>query len=254
MPVQLRYEKRDQDWKDAAKAIEGTIFGAARGAFQDLAVQVQGQARAEIAGVGFKGKWVTGFRTYVFPRTPGENDITQLTMRGFHSYNIANVFERGANVAGNPLLWVPLATAPNSVKGKPTTPARLIAAGVRLHKIDQGGKSLLIGNIIRPSARSKKRTLVRLARGRFVQAGQVTVAQLLNAQRNIRRTQTRRAFGVPNPYQTVPIPLFVGLRAIEIKKKFNISAIYEQGRADLPDFYNQRLAQLIFGTVGKRFN
>lgn len=249
--MQIKVESRNQDWKDAAKQIEGTIFGAARGAFQDLAAQVQSKARAEIAGAGFKGKWVTGFKTYIFPRVPGPNDVTELTMRGFHSYNIANVFERGANAAGKPLLWIPLATAPNSVNGKATTPARLIAAGVRLHKITRGGKNILVGNIIRPSARSKKRTLVKLARGRFVQSGKVTLAQLLNAQRNIRRTQVRRAFGVAGGYQTVSIPLFVGVSSVEIRRKFNISAIYEQGRDDLPELYNARLAQLIFSTVGK---
>lgn len=249
--MQLRFEQKADDWKAAAKQIENTIFGAARGAFQDLARIVQADARSEIAGAGFKGKWVSGFRTYIYPRTPGQEDVTQLTMRGFHSYNIANVFERGANVAGKPLLWVPLATAPNSVRGKPTTPARLISAGVRLHRIDRGGKPLLIGSILRPSRGQKKRTLVKLARGRFVQSGQVTVAQLLNAQRNIRRTQVRRAFGVSGGLQTVSIPLFVGLRSVEIKKKFNISAIYELGRSQLPDLYNARLAQLVFETIGK---
>lgn len=247
MPAQLRYEQKSQDWKNAAKAIEGTIFGAARAAFQDLAINVQSKARAEISGAGFKGKWVTGFRTYVFPKVPTA-ETTELTMRGFHSYNIANVFERGANIAGRPLLWIPLPTAPNSVKGKATTPARLIAAGVRLHKITRGGRTFLIGNIIRPGPKAfKKRSLVKLPRGRFfIQSGQVTLAQLLNAQRNIRRVQIKRAFGAPTGLQTVSLPLFVGIQSIEIKRRLNISAIYDQGRSELPKLYSKRLGELIF--------
>lgn len=240
--LNFQWEGPETDWKRQAKRIEDIIFGAAYAAIKDVAKQVQSQARAEIAGAGFTGKWVTGFRTYIFPKTPSPGD--ELVVRGFHAYNIANVYERGAKVTGKPYLWVPLSTAPKSVKGKATTPARLIAAGVRLHRINEGGHPLLVGSVLRSAPRAKRKAVVGLKGGKLlIRSGQVTVQMLLNGQRNIRRTQARRAFGGRGP-QSVSIPLFVGLTSVQLKKRFNVSAVYQRAREDLPKYYHRHVAEL----------
>lgn len=243
MPMQIRFESRDADWKEAAQRIEGTIFGAARAAMQDVGRQIQAEARAQISGAGFTGKWVTGFRTYIFPKAP--EPTQDLVVRGFHVYNIANVYERGARVSGKPFLWVPLSTAPNSVRGKQTTPARLISAGVRLHRVNGRGHPLLVGSVIRSGARAKRKAVVGIGGGKLlIRSGKVSLQQLLAGQRNVRRTQSRAAFGGAHGPQSVPIPLFVGLTAVQIKKRFNVSAVYLKAEAELQGFYDRRVAEL----------
>ena len=92
--MKLDYQFSKDEWKAAAEAIKGTIAGAARAAFQDLAKQVQREGRAEIAHAGFSKRWQNGFRAYVFPRR-AEPLSKQLVMRGQHAINYANIFERG---------------------------------------------------------------------------------------------------------------------------------------------------------------
>lgn len=243
-PIDMTTAKQG-DYLRAFNEIRGTIYGALRLAFNDTAKQIQSQARIQIASAGLRGKWITGFRTYVFPRQP--NDLsTELVIRGFHSYNIANVFERGAHVSGKPFLWVPLPSAPAKVRGKPTTAARLIAAGVRLRKIQSRGRPLLIGYIIRSSAGARRKNVVGVpgTRRLLLRTGSVTVQQLLNGQRNVRRAQTRSAFGGRRGPQSVPIPLFVGLSSVEIKKRLDINSIYRIAQLNLVGFYSRRVEEL----------
>jgi hypothetical protein len=149
--VKLDYKHNKEEWKAAARSIQSTIAGATRAAFQDLAVQVQRQGRAEIARSGLSRRWQTGFKTYVFPRRPGAKG--ELAMRGQHSIGYANVFERGARIAGLPLLWVPLPTAPKKINGKATTARAMIEAGVRLFKIERSGRPPLLAGYAMRSGR-----------------------------------------------------------------------------------------------------
>lgn len=227
------------DYRKAFQAIQGTIYGALRDAATDAGKQLQARARAQIAAAGLTGKWITGFRVYIFPRIP--DPTADISIRGFHSYNIANVFERGARVSGSPLLWIPLPAAPRRVKGKATTAARLIAAGVRLRRISGRGRPILVGYVLRSGARVKRKRIIGVpGLGTTLVAGQVTLQQLLNGQRNIRRSQARSAFGGRGP-QSVPVPLFVGISNVTIKKRLNVSSLYDNAANDLTRFYAQRL-------------
>lgn len=227
------------DIKKAFQAIHGTIYGALRESAAEVGKQLQARARAQIAAAGLTGKWITGFRVYIFPRVP--DPTADISIRGFHSYNIANVFERGAKVSGSPYLWIPLPSAPKRVKGKATTAARLIAAGVRLRRISGRGRPILVGYVLRPGARVKRKRIVGVpGLGTTLVAGQVTVQQLLNGQRNVRRSQARSAFGGRGP-QSVPIPLFIGISNVTIKKRLNVSALYDISSKDWIRLYAQKL-------------
>lgn len=225
--MKLDYQHSKEEWRAAAKAIQGTIAGATRAAFQDLATQVQRQGRAEIARSGLSRRWQTGFKTYVFPRRPGQ--AGELAMRGQHRIGYANVFERGARIGGKPLLWIPLPTAPKRINGKPTTAGEYVRAVGPLHSINRPGRPpLLAGYAMR--APSGGRSL--------------SVAQLRTGQRNTRRRQARAAFGGRLGARPISVPLFVGLPAVRIRDRLNISGVYEQARRDLPNLYAKRLGEL----------
>lgn len=228
------------DYKKAFQAIQGTIYGALRDAATDVGKQLQSRARALIATAGLTGKWVTGFRVYIFPRVP--NPVADIAIRGFHSYNIANVFERGAKVSGSPLLWIPLPSAPKRVKGKATTAARLIAAGVRLRRISGRGQPILIGYVLRSGTRARRKRIVGVpGLGTTLVAGQVTLQQLLNGQQRVVRRAIRSARGLSDLKSAVPVPLFIGIPNVVIKKRLNISALYDTASSDLAKFYAERL-------------
>lgn len=225
--MKLDYQHKPEEWRAAAKAIQGTIAGATRAAFQDLARQVQTQGRAEIARSGLSRRWQTGFRTYVFPRRPSGRG--ELAMRGQHRIGYANVFERGARIGGKPLLWIPLPSAPKKINGRPTTARALSEAIGRLHSISRPGRAPLLAGYA-----------MRWTRGQ-----RVTLAQLRTGARNSRRRQARQGFGARRPgARPVSVPLFVGLPAVRIRDRLNISRVYEQARRDLPGIYAKHLAQL----------
>ncbi len=224
--MKLDYKPDSEKWKAAAKAAQGTIAGATRAAFQDLAKQVQTQGRAEIARSGLSRRWQTGFRTYVFPRRPGQ--AGELAMRGQHRIGYANVFERGARIGGRPLLWIPLPTAPKKINGRPTTAGLYVHAVGPLHSINRPGRPPLLAGYA-----------MRATPGR-----PVTVAQLRTGQRNTRRRQARAAFGGRLGKRPVSVPLFVGLPAVRIRDRLDISRVYDQARRDLPNLYAKRVAEL----------
>lgn len=226
--MKFDYQHSPEEWKAAARAIRGTIAGATRAAFQDLAVQVQRDGRAEIARSGLGPRFVRGFRTYVFPRRIVPGDTADLAMRGQHRLGYANVFERGSRIGGKPLLWIPLPTAPAKINGRPTTAGLYVHSVGPLHSINRPGRPPLLAGYA-----------MRATPGRAV-----TVAQLRTGQRNTRRRQARAAFGGRLGARPVSVPLFVGLPAVKIRDRLNISAIYERARRDLPNLYAKRLAEL----------
>lgn len=238
--MKLDYQFKKEEWRAAARAIQGTIAGATRAAFQDLAKQVQQQGRAEIARSGLSRRWQAGFRTYVFPRRIIPGDTRELVMRGQHRIGYANVFERGASISGRPLLWIPLPTAPKKINGKPTTAREFVRSVGPLHSINRPGRPPLLAGYVIAS-----RAAVRLPSGRvLVRRGQLTVGQLRSGQRNVRRSQARAAFGARGP-RSVSVPLFVGISAVKIRDRLNVTGVYERGARDLPNLYAKHLLELI---------
>lgn len=225
--MKLDYKTSPEQWKMRMRTVQGTMFGATGAAFRDLARQVQREGRAEIVRGGLGPRFARGFRTWIFPRQP--DFTTDLSMRGQHRLNFANVFERGGRIAGKPLLWVPLPSAPKRIDGERTT-ARLYVLKIGpLHSINRPGRPpLLAGYAMRGNT------------GRAFTPG-----QLRTGQRNARRNQARAAFGGRRGKRPVSVPLFVGLRAAQIRDRLNVSAVYDRGRADLPRFYFKHLARFM---------
>lgn len=227
MAVQFKYEYDKEKAKEAWRSIRGTMAGALRAAMTDLAKQVQTQGRAEIARGGFSSRWQTGFRTYVFPRVP--TGSLDMQMRGRYRIGYANIFERGGTIRGKPLLWVPLPSAPPKIGGKRTTARAYVQAIGPLHSINRPGRPpLLAGYSMRAPAGGRS----------------LSAAQLRTGQRNARRRQARSAFGGRLGRAPVSVPLFVGLSAVRIADRLNVSAVYNRARSDLPGIYAKHLDKL----------
>lgn len=224
--MKLDYKANPEEWKAAARAIRGTIAGAARAAFQDMAAQVQRQGRSEIARAGLSRRWQSGFRTTVFPRRP--DFTTDLVMRGRHRIGYANVFERGARISGRPLLWIPLPGTPPKLNGRRITAREFVQSVGPLHSIPRPGRPPLLAGYA-----------MRWRRGQSV-----TIGQLRTGQRNARRRQARAAFGARPGARPVSVPLFVGLSAVNIRDRLDVSAVYDRARLDLPRLYARRISEL----------
>lgn len=223
--MKLTYDTDKEAIRERFRAIRGTMEGAVRAAFKRVAADVQAKGRAEIARSGLSRRWQSGFRTYVFPRVP--NGKLDVAMRGQHRIGYANIFERGGAIAGRPLLWVPLPTAPAKINGKATTARSMIAAGVRLFKIERPGRPpLLAGYAMRFGGRK------------------TSVAQLRTGQRNVRRRQARAAFGGGLGARPQAVPLFVGLSAVRIRDRLNVTAVYDRARQNLPEIYFAELRKV----------
>ena len=88
------------------EAIEQTrqrVTTAAAGAVELFAENVQREGRADIAAAGrFSGDWISGF-TYTIS---GEKGVKTVVFK--HSKRLWRVFQKGAVLRGNPILWIPV--------------------------------------------------------------------------------------------------------------------------------------------------
>ena len=135
-----------------------------------------------------------------------------------HKIAYSDVFEQGAKIVGKPIMWVPLSTTPKKTGGKRMTPERFNANIGDLFTFRRGGKN--------PLLMAKMRIPKREA-----EAGPPYKIRLSALQRG---SQAGR--GV-----VVTVPVFTGVRLVNIKKKFNVTAAVEAAIADLPQLYLKNL-------------
>jgi len=157
---------------DLINQIKSPFVKASVQALQQTAANIVIEGRANIAGAGaFGPKWQEGLQ---FRMKDIEGGL-QAKAIIFHRFGIAGVFEHGATIAGNPLLWIP--TTP---KGPPPSRSgkKLVAAKVRGQPVlfdaadrDPHRKPLYIGV---PSVRiPKKWRIFEIAQKHVQQIGQL---------------------------------------------------------------------------------
>jgi hypothetical protein len=130
----------------------------------------------------------------------------------YHKVPYADVFERGAVIHGKPLLWLPLPSAPFGKGGRRIPAAQFRQqVGAPLYSIRRPGKPPLLGaNVRMTSAR----------------AGKATSLSLLRRGRN------------PGGRGAVQlVPLYVGVEAAAIPKRFAIIDAIARAVAALPGLY-----------------
>jgi hypothetical protein len=188
---------------------EKPMAKAAMLAVSEAAELAKTKGRASIAAAGFSKKWQNALRANVYPR---DRDSMRAAALIYHKVPYAEVFEEGAVIHGKPLLWLPLPNAPFGSGGKRIPPSKFRQqTGSPLYSIRRPGKPPMLG------------AHVRMTGGR---AGKAVSLSLLRRGRN------------PGGRGSVQlVPLYVGIDAVTLKKRFAIIDAVRQAAARLPELY-----------------
>jgi hypothetical protein len=188
---------------------EKPMARAATSAVREAAELAKAGGRASIAAAGFSKKWQNALRANVYPR--GRDSIRAAALI-YHKVPYAQVFEEGAVIHGKPYLWLPLPNAPFGSGGKRIPPSKFRAqTGSPLYTIRRPGKPPMLGAHVRMTAAraSKAISLSLLRRGR--NPGGRGAVQL--------------------------VPLYVGVDAVSLRKRFAIIDAIQRAAAQLPELY-----------------
>lgn len=211
--MQFIYEYAKGAWEKAVTEFAVPIAAACTAAIRDAEVILKKRSRAAIGAAGFGSRWQNTLRTRSFP----EGDRTSIDAAAFlwHKIPYAGVFQDGATIAGNPLLWLPLSSAPKRIGRNRFSAAGAVQAGVNLISMrSRTGRPLLGARVRLTRAQAEASDPPRL-----------TLAKL-------KRGATGR--GVART-----IPLFVGVSSVKIRKRFDIDAEASRVRDMLPGLYYQ---------------
>ena len=221
MTLRLVYAAATGQFDAAVADIQKKVATAATGAIRDAVTKGKIEARAAIASAGFSTRWQNAFRANVYPARG-----VSLSPAGFFYHRIpyAGVFEDGATIAGDPLLWLPLPGVPQSMLGVHMSPANYVRLIGPLHTIFIAGKPPMLAGWILGSARSG--------------VGKITVGKL----RAGSATEFNRRGGTGAPLANlISVPLFIGLSSVTIGKKFNLKAVFDRAQAGLGAGYFRNL-------------
>jgi hypothetical protein len=171
------------------------------------------RGRAVITAAGFSNKFASSLQGKIPSR------VTLDPSAYIHTtINYADVFETGRTIQGRPYIWLPLPSVP-PIGGRPhMTPAQYIKFVGPLVLMRRPGKPPMLGARISVAGRPRPQPF-----GRFA----------------TRRTLKR---GVTSARGTVEtIPLFVGVLAVNIPKKFDVVSAVQQAFDKFEDLYQQNL-------------
>ncbi len=149
--------------------------------------------------------------------TPKTGDSINVSVDFFLKPAFLNVFETGAQISGKPLLWLPLDTVPLGASGKRLTPKQYVDRIGPLH-----------------SARGAKTPLL---------VGKGTRSQILRA--TAKAVRFRKRAGLQQG--AVNIPLFVGVPAVNIRKRLDLAGIVASARSKLGELYLKNIKAIAGG-------
>jgi len=183
------------------------------GAMRDVGKLGRERGRQAITAAGFSNK----FANSLVAKLPAKDTLTP-TAYIHTTINYADVFETGAVITGKPYLWLPLPTVPAGPGRPHMTPKQYVENVGPLVTMHRAGKPPMLGARVAISAPRPQPF------GRFV------------SRRILRRGISMR--GATQPTQV--IPLFVGVPAVNIPKKFDVHAAVVDAFGHLDDFYRRQ--------------
>lgn len=136
--------------EQAIKDYREPIAKAATAAVTEAADVAKADGRNSIARAGFSTKWQNALRADVFPRK-GKTSMSPAALV-FHKIPYAEVFERGAKIRGNPLLWIPVGKA---ARGPRISPKGYAVRVSPLVSVNRPGKPPLLAEKSRPGTRGE---------------------------------------------------------------------------------------------------
>lgn len=194
--------------------LQKVVAHAATAAMDTTKTTVSAGGRQVIAGAGFSKKWQNAWRVNRYPKS---GDSLDPAIWAYHKIPYAAVFQDGARIAGSPLLWLPLPTAPK-IGRKKMTAALYIATIGPLHRINRPGKPPLLAGYVRGLGKS----------------GKVTVGKLKTGER---RRKSKGTKGL------VSVPMFVGLPLVKIRKRFDFAPMWRKALSSLQSEFSRNLGQ-----------
>lgn len=187
------------------------IAKPASAAMQEAANDIKTLGRADIAAAGFGGRWQKTFRVDVYPKAPRVSVNAAALV--FHKIPYADVFETGATIRGKPKLWLPLSSTPKKIGRKRMTPELYRKEIGPLFSINRPGKAPLLAGKIGVSARQRSKGTT----------GKVTASKLRK--------------GASGAGITSAVPLFVGVDAVTLRKRFHLRQITDSTAGRLAQLY-----------------
>ncbi len=210
MTARLNYKYVPGSFSEAFKRPYKRMAIAAQMAITRAGEAVKSDARAKIASSGLGQRFVQALRVDIYPK--GRASLNA-SAHVYHRIPYAGVFEEGAKVRGRPFMWLPLSTTPKKI-GRTRISAKLFEEKVGpLTFVKKPGKKPLLA--------------AKMSQGRSKTATKVTLPRL------------RAAAGGAAKGPFVSVPLFVGVNAVNIRKRLNITAFVRRARAALPQLYAQ---------------
>lgn len=175
----------------------------------------RGRLAIRAGGPGFNGRWPNALRADVYPKTKNSaNAAALLYIRSTY----AGIFEDGGRISEGKgsMLWIPLPDTPKRVSGKKVTPKLLSQAiGRPLTYYAAPGKKPMLVAFIRSAP---------------------------NANRSVSISNLRRGLDTKGKNKVSKmVPLFIGLRAVTIPKKWNVRGAVIQAVTQIPAIYAEML-------------
>lgn len=203
-------EKNAKLWSDGMSQNQKTMALAATAAYRDAGDAAKLGARTNIASAGFSKKWQNALRMAVYPKAPAAS--LRPAIQVWHKIPYSNVFETGAHITPEQnLLWLPVTGLPTSANRERITPItfeRLTGQDLTYFRDPNTGTPVL-GVQIKTNAKGPtKLSLTRLRRGANGKTG------VLNT-----------------------VPVFVGIRSVDIPRKFAIGKVMDDVAGSIPGRY-----------------
>jgi hypothetical protein len=134
------------------KEVQRPIAKAATAAVREAGEIAKRDGRTSIAAAGFSRKWQNALRVNIYPP---RGDSMRPAAFIFHKIRYAGVFEEGAVISGQPLLWLPLPNVPLR-RGRPMTPSQYARSIGPLVSIQRPGGPPLLFPKYRPGRRRRR--------------------------------------------------------------------------------------------------
>ena len=211
--MNLKFNVPPGQWIKATDLYQALMAKALTGAMRDVGKLGRERGRQAITAAGFSNK----FANSLVAKLPAKDTLAP-TAYIHTTINYADVFETGAVIVGKPYLWLPLPTVPAGPGRPHMTPKQYVENVGPLVTMHRAGKPPMLGARVAISAPRPQPF------GRFV------------SRRILRRGISMR--GATQPTQV--IPLFVGVPAVNIPKKFDVHAAVVDAFGHLDDFYRRQ--------------
>ena len=210
--LKLVYTINAGEYQAGMEAYYEPIATAATLAVRDAGDMAHRGGQAAIAAGGFGHRWQNTYKVRDYPPL-GKVSVNAAAFL-YHKIPYAGVFQEGAVIRGKPLLWLPLKSAPKKLGRGHITPAEVSRKlGQKLISINVPGKPPLLAARVRLDPKEAKRV-----------RRKPTISKLL--------------FGTGRPTGVfITVPLFVGITAADIKKKFDTRPSARAAAAKLGTLY-----------------